>query len=100
MSFEMEMGRVLQIPPNDEPGVNTGDRDRDINLILFMFFGLAVGAVITFILNRNSYLGLPYTVGVFITGALISVIADHTQFLGDLGELCSNHSTGFIYSVT
>jgi len=74
----------LQIPPNDEPGVNTGDRDRDINLILFMFFGLAVGAVITFILNRNSYLGLPYTVGVFITGALISVIADHTQFLGDL----------------
>ena len=61
-------------------------RDDDINLILFMFFGLSVGACITFLLNRFSYFGLPYTVGVFITGAMLSVIADHTQFLGDLGE--------------
>jgi Na+/glutamate symporter len=62
------------------------ERDQDINLILFMFFGLAVGASITLLLNRFSSLGLPYTVGVFITGALLSVIADHTEFLGDLGE--------------
>lgn len=63
------------------------ERDKDINLILFMFFGLAVGATITFLLNRYSYFGLPYTVGVFITGAALSVLADRTEFLGDLGEM-------------
>jgi hypothetical protein len=62
------------------------DAETDINLILFMFFGLAVGACITFLLNRYSYFGLPYTVGVFITGAVLSVLADHTEFLGDLGK--------------
>lgn len=61
-------------------------RDTDINLILFMFFGLFVGACITLLLNRFSYFGLPYTVGVFLTGAVLSVLSDHTYFLGDLGE--------------
>ena len=74
MSLEKIMGRML----------SASARDDDINLILFMFFGLAVGATITFLLNRYSYLGLPYTVGVFITGAIISVIADHTHFLAGL----------------
>jgi phosphate starvation-inducible membrane PsiE len=74
MTFDI-MNRFLKNEP-----------DTDINLILFMFFGLSIGACITFLLNRYSYFGLPYTVGVFVTGAILSVLADHTEFMGDLGK--------------
>ena len=69
--------------------LNSDSRDEDINLILFMFFGLAVGALLTFLLNRYSYIGLPYTVAVFITGAALSLLVDRSEFLGDLGEWSS-----------
>ena len=76
MESVIDMSRVLK-----------DARDENINLILFMFFGLSAGALITFVLNRFSYVGIPYTVAVFIAGAAVSVLVDRTEFLGDLGCL-------------
>ena len=80
MESVIDMSRVLK-----------DARDENINLILFMFFGLSAGALITFVLNRFSYVGIPYTVAVFIAGAAVSVLVDRTEFLGDLGclSLCA-----------
>lgn len=44
-------------------------------LVLFMFVGLALGTIITYLLTRFKT-GLPYTVVVFMVGIIIAVI-DH-----------------------
>lgn len=47
--------------------------------LLFMFLGLFLGAVITFLLSRFAK-GLPYTVVVFIVGLLCSIVDQYTEW--------------------
>ncbi len=46
------------------------------NLFIFMFFGIALGAILTHVLSRIKWLRLPYTVVIFLCGLFTSIIID------------------------
>lgn len=58
------------------------------NLILFFFLGISWGAILTYYLSKYSI--LPYTVAVFFSGILISVV---------VAQLPENQIENFGYSI-
>lgn len=54
------------------------------DLILFLVFGIVIGAILTYFLSRYSI--LPYTVAMFFVGIAISVLVAHEDTgLGKFG---------------
>ena len=83
------MARLLQASP-----VSTQDPEI---VLLFMFVGLFVGSVVTYLLSRYAK-GIPYTVVIFVIGAVSAVIDQYSTVpvLGDSLDLwyedtCSSH---------
>ena len=83
------MARLLQASPDST-------QDPEI-VLLFMFVGLFVGSVVTYLLSRYAK-GIPYTVVIFVIGAVSAVIDQYSTVpvLGDSLDLwyedtCSSH---------
>ena len=62
------MGRSLEATSVQEPEI----------VLLFMFIGLFVGSVVTYLLSRYAK-GLPYTVVIFVIGAACAVIDQYSS---------------------
>lgn len=74
------MARLLQASPDSS-------QDPEI-VLLFMFVGLFVGSVVTYLLSRYAK-GIPYTVVIFVIGAVSAVIDQYSTVpvLGDSLDL-------------
>jgi hypothetical protein len=63
----------------------TPDSEGDEVLLVFMFCGMMIGAVITYVLSRVKA-NVPYTVLVFLSGVLLFLLVDTDMGFGRLGD--------------